>query len=478
MQKTRLACRVGFRGNIGLERAIGVDSNRLGKKALVVGASIAGLLAARVLSDHFEEVVLIDRDSLPEDAMDRKGVPQGRYYHVLLIRGQESLERFFPGFAIRLDEAGAPYVKWLSETRLCVNNGWLNRNDLNITTRNITRPKLEWIIREELKNRSNISFVDNCQADGLMIDNSGSRIIGLNVSYRRNAANQAGKTALLEGDLVIDASGRNSKLPMWLQSLGYEKPAKTEVNSWLGYSSRFYSKLSYDPDWKVMVMNSTAPDQPRGGSISLHENGQWMVTLTGYGRQHQPPTDPDEFLAFAKSLVYSDVYDAIATAIPSSEIGGFANTSNIWSHFEQLNRLPVGLIALGDSVGCFNPIYGQGMTTAALAAEALDAVLSDEKSIGTVGIAVQKRLAKILNTPWLMATAVDFQYPETEGKRPGGFASILQRYFDRLLANMRDDAQTARTFIEVLNMVKTPTSLFDLGLIGKALKIMPLRSGD
>ncbi len=358
------------------------------------------------------------------------------------------MERFFPGFATALDQAGAPSLRWLTDVNLYLSNGWLKRNDLNIITRTTTRPNLEWIVRQELAKLANVTFVDNCQVNGLVTDTSRTRLTGLNISYRRAVVEQDNQAEVLEADLIVDASGRNSKFPEWLKTIGYESPAETQVNSKLGYASCLYSKLSYEPDWKFIGINAKAPDQPRGGSISHQEGGQWMVTLMGYGEQHQPPTDLDGFLAFAKGMPSPEIYDALKTATPLSAISGYADTMNVWHHYEKLKQMPQSMIVLGDAVCCFNPIYGQGMTTAALAAETLNTCLSQRKPINGLGMSFQKQLAKVIANPWLLATGADFQFPETEGKRPGGLAGVAQAYFERLLQLTYSDPQVAKAFIE------------------------------
>jgi hypothetical protein len=278
-----------------------------------------------------------------------------------------------------------------------------------------------------------------------------------------------GKSETLLADLVLDASGRSTRLPEWLQAIGYQAPAQTQVDSKLGYASCLYSRLSFEPDWKIIGINTKAPNQRRGGTISLQEGGKWIVSLLGYGRQHQAPTDPEAFLAFAKSLSRPDIYQALKGAEPISDISGFANITNTWNHYERLERFPAGLVVLGDAVCCFNPIYAQGMTTVALAAETLDQCLSQIPSIDALGMTFQKRMAKVIASPWLLATGTDFQFPETEGKRPGGMTGLAQGYLERLLGMIHHDTQVATAFVEVMNMLKPPTALFHPSLFVKVL---------
>src|SRR5262249_24090681 len=159
------------------------------------------------------------------------------------------------------------------------------------------------------------------------------RVTGVSVSYRRGS-DQRGKGAeTIHADLVVDASGRSSHAPEWLTACGYEAPRQTVVNAFLGYSSRIYKKLSKPVAWKLLGMNPKPPDHPEGGSITLQEDGKWIVTLAGFARHH-PPTDDAGFLAFARELPLPHLYDAIKDAEPLSDIYGYQNTQNCLNHYE------------------------------------------------------------------------------------------------------------------------------------------------
>jgi 2-polyprenyl-6-methoxyphenol hydroxylase-like FAD-dependent oxidoreductase len=444
-----------------------INAQPTAKHAIVIGASIAGLLAARILHDHFDLVTIIERDQLPQGADYRKGVPQAHHTHVLMMRGQQILERLFPGFSNDLDAYGAPRMQWLTDVNLYYGGGPVQQFDLGIETRNTSRPTLEWIVRQYLMAYDNVQFLSNAQVDNLLTDESKQRLTGVQITYRRGS-DQGSGTESIRADFVIDAGGRGSRTPQWFTALGYEAPQETIVNPHLGYASRVYKRLSKPVKWKLMGYNPQPPNNPEGGSITLQENGQWIVTLAGFAKRF-PPTDEAGFLAFARDLRLPVIYDAIKDGEPLTDIHGYQNTQNCMHHYERLTRMPKRFVVVGDAFCCFNPLYGHGMTVSAMGAELLDEFLRAQPNLETgldnIGQNFQKKLAKLISIPWLMATGTDFQYPTTDGKRPGKITQVAQSYLERLVNQMPYNPVVAKAFIEVMNLVKPPTSLFHPRLI-------------
>lgn len=225
-------------------------SGHIAGHAVVIGASITGLLAARVLADYFDRVTVLERDQLPDSAQIRSGVPQAHHLHVLLRRGQISLNRFFPNFEQSLDEAGVPAMRWTQDALVFGQKGWLPQADLGFSTRNCSRSLLEWQVRQHLSAYTNVCFQDNCQIDRLLTDDSQTRITGVGITYRHGAGEAASQKDTLMADFVVDASGRTSHTPEWLEMLGCGKPEEALVDSFLGYASRAYAGLSYPVEWK------------------------------------------------------------------------------------------------------------------------------------------------------------------------------------------------------------------------------------
>ena len=437
----------------------------IGKQALVIGGSMAGMLAARALSDYFEQVTIVERDRLPDGAENRSGVPQARHLHLLLSEGFSIMEELFPGLNEELAAAGVPEIHWCWDSVNLTAGGWLPRFKSGVITRVPTRVLLDWTIRQRLHQNPRIQFVQERQVVGLTATSENGKVTGLKVKKRGSEDEE-----MLPADLVVDASGRDSHAPEWLQALGYEAPPETHVNAFLGYATRWYEGLNRPSiDWHMAIVTPKPPEIPRGGGMLEVEGGRWIVTLAGMNKDF-PPTDEDGFLEFARSLVSPIIYDAIKDATPISSIAGYQRTANRQRHFERLSRLPGGFVVLGDAACAFNPVYGQGMTLAAIGAKALGECLSSDGDLTTLPPRFQKRLAGVLNDAWLMATGEDLRYPGTEGKRPSKLVRLTQKYLDRVQQAMPYDNDLTLAFIEVMNLRKPPTSLFHPKIMWKVLR--------
>ena len=434
------------------------------QRAIVIGGSMAGLLAARVLLDHFTEVVLIERDDILISQNARLGVPQSHHAHVLLTQGQRLLEQLFPGLAAELTAAGAPTVEWTADWLMLGLWKWMPRCQSDLSGRACSRTLLEEMIRQRLLAYPNITLLSECRVEGLLSANEATRVTGVKLR-RRDSVKSA--TDSLSAALVVDASGRNSILPQWLTQLGYLAPPETTMNAFLGYASRWYQRPeNLKVDWQGMTISAVEGVNSRGGVLYPIEHGssaphsvRWIVTLGGVGRDY-PPTDEAGFLEFARSLRVPLLYDLLKTAQPLSPIYSYRRTENCWRHYERLQRFPDGIVAIGDAVCAFNPVYGQGMTTAALGAVTLDRALDQSRSSNGFPLRFHKQLAQTLHNPWLMATGEDSRWSTTEGAKPNWSDRIVQKYVDRVSMLMQDSPTLLTAFAEVVHMVKPPTALF------------------
>ena len=454
---------------------------------------MAGLFAANVLADHCEQVTVLERDeewspkprvtghtvnadSLPQ-ADGRPGVPQSRHVHVLLLRGVRVLRRHFPGLEEELLALGAPSLNWLKDTAALAGGSWLPRFDSNLIGFSVSRTLLENQVRERLRCRGNIQFRTGC------------RVVGLSSSYtetdshghrdREGGPNDAlvtgtvctvgDETVTLHADLVVDASGRSSRLPRWLEELGYAAPQESTVNADVGYATRWYRiPEKWQADWKMVLLATRFPDIKGGAVVQPVEGDRWVVTLVGYAGDH-PPTDEAGFEEFARRLIGPQVWDAISAAEPLTGIGGYRRTENHWRHYDRLKRWPQGLIALGDSVCAFNPVYAQGMTASALSAEILDDFLKrrwtrkrgglESAPLGSSGLVFQKKLAKMLQTPWQLATSDDFRW----AGRKAGDASLIERFMHRYIEHVLDRIHrpdVCLAFFNAAHLISPPATLF------------------
>jgi 2-polyprenyl-6-methoxyphenol hydroxylase-like FAD-dependent oxidoreductase len=437
--------------------------------AIVIGGGIAGLLAARVLADHFDLVTIIERDRFPEKPEPRQGTPQSYHPHVLLVQGQLILERLFPRLKDELVRNGASSVDWTADFRWLLMGGWAPRFPSGITSRACTRNLLEAIIRQHLVNDRPVELLEASQVTGLLANTGNTAVTGVRVRDGN------GKEAEIPAQLVVDASGRGSKAPKWLQSLGYGMPQETTIKSFLGYATRWYQTLGGSPlDYKVLYLMPKAPDHPRGGVIHQVEDGRWLVNLIGVGRDY-PPADEAGFLNFARSMHTPEIYEAIRDAQPLSPIYGYQRTENRWRHYERLSRLPENFVVLGDAVCAFNPVYGQGITVAALGVLTLDQCLRQQNqrrsNRALTGLAqrFQKQLAKVNTVPWLMATGDDFRWPTTEGGQPDSMTRLMHWYLDRVMLVASESAEVYKVLVEVLHLLKPPTALFQPGILAQVM---------
>lgn len=425
-------------------------------QAVVIGGSMAGLMNARVLSQYFDRVTVVERDTLPDAPDFRNGVPQGRHLHALLQQGQQIMEAMFPGLAEDFVELGAPRFTWGKDAAYLTAGGWIKRFDTGIQTNFVSRPALEYLIRRRLTELSpNVTFL--AQTDVLELVVEGDTVKGVKIQSRIHKTVET-----LDADLVVDAAGRNSKAVEWLTALGYEAPKETEIKSYIGYATRWYEKPAEPQDWKgLFIVGRPTENIKRGGGIFEVEGNQWVVTLGGINKDY-PPTDEEGFLEFARTLVTPVLYEVIKDAKPVSPIYGYRVTGNRLRHFDQMKRRPENYLVTGDAVCAFNPQYGQGMTVAGMEAVMLDGLLKHTNVRDLRGFATKfhRALPKVVNNAWLTATGEDLRYPETEGERPNAAVRMIQRYMDMLFTYMMDDEHVTRRLIQVLNLSAEPTTLF------------------
>ena len=434
-------------------------NGRLGKRAIVIGGSIGGLLTARVLRDFFTEVTIIERDACSDDFEPRKGVPQGKNVHVIFGGGIRVINRLFPGFFDSLATAGSVVCDFSKD--LCWYHGgvWKARPKLDLVSYWQSRPFLESNLRQRLRNDSDIQILEKCAVVGLIASSDKSRITGVEV--RRSEGEE--KTEQLEADLVVDASGRGSQTARWLETFGYARPEETTVEVNIGYASRMYEPTpDRTRDWQIMALYGTPPKSTRTGYIFPIEGGRWLVSEVGFLKDY-PPDDDAGFLEFARGMELPDFYEAIKDARPLTPISTFKFPANRWHHYERVSRFPTGMLVIGDAISTFNPVYGQGMSVCALEVDALRQLLEHCQSRGAIpaDLARQffRRAAKIIETPWMLATQSDFLYPQTNGKRPLR-TNPLNFYLARVLQLCSGNERIVKTFYEVMHFVKKPTALF------------------
>ncbi|MGB8699920.1 MAG: FAD-dependent monooxygenase [Thermosynechococcaceae cyanobacterium] len=444
-------------------------SEKYTSQAIVIGGSIAGLLAARVLSSYFDRVLILERDRLSSQSKPRQGIPQAHHPHVLLIQGQQILEQLFPGLTTHLVDQGALEIDWSADFRWHLGSGWAPRFPSGLVSIACTRNLLESSIRQQLLKDTRIEMLEAHQVQGLLTDDTHRQVTGVRV---QNTQKQAVE---MTAQLVVDASGRSSKASKWLKSMGYDEPKESTVKSYLGYSTCWYQSLNEEIlNCKMLYLMPKPPDQTRGVVMQKTEKGRWLVNLIGVGKDY-PPNNEADFLDFAKSLHDPVVYEALRDAQPLSSIQAYQRTENHRRHYEHLLHQPNNFIMMGDAVCAFNPVYGQGMTTAARGAIALDQCLSQfqkvQSPLNLNGFATRfhKKLAKVNSLPWMMATSDDFRWPKTIGKTPGFATGLMQKYLIEVQKEVPQDKFIFKKLAEVIHLVSPPYSLFHPLISGKIM---------
>jgi 2-polyprenyl-6-methoxyphenol hydroxylase-like FAD-dependent oxidoreductase len=434
-----------------MRRESGEDTvtEKTGGHAVVLGASVAGLLAARVLADHYQRVSVVERDVSPPIGSHRRGVPHGRHLHGLHSRGRRVLEELFEGFTAEMVADGAVTSDVLANTRWQLSGYQLRRAEVGLTGLFSSRPFLEGHIRTRVAALPNVHILEHTDVVSLRAE--AGRVTGVRIMPRE--AGEPGQT--LDADLVVDATGRGSRTPLWLEQLGYDRPPVDRLEIGVSYATRTYRlRPGAMGEVSLIVCNAT-PDNPRSGVMAAVEGHRYILTLVA--RNGEPaPLDPAAFEEFAAALPFPDIAEAIRDGEPLDSPVPFKFPASVRHRYERLRRLPAGLLVTGDAVCSFNPVYGQGMTVAALEAEVLGRLLS-------AGGAPQPQrwfaeIAKVVNGPWDGATGADLADPLVPGKRTAK-VRLINAYLTRLHAAASTDASLARALIRVLSMTDRPEGL-------------------
>ncbi|MFJ4184942.1 FAD-dependent oxidoreductase [Kitasatospora sp. NPDC089509] len=436
--------------------------------AVVVGGGVGGLVAARVLADHFDRVTVLEQDTLTADTGYRKGVPQARHTHALLARGGHVMEQLFPGLREELAAQGAPVFDLGESARFRFPSGWAPRTHIGVLVQNATRPALEGCLRRRVLALEPVSIRSGWRVQDLGWDPAHRRVTGV-LAAPTSEAPGAGLRPVA-ADLVVHAAGRDSHLADWLHRAGYPAPASRTVRSSTTYASRlFKAPPGVMNGYHVVGGTPHAPDVRRAGGVQAVEGGMVIVTLLGAGGE-VPPGDERGFLAYARSLPHPDIAEIITAGTPVGPVYRALRLDNRWVLYHRMPRWPERLLVLGDAVCSFNPVYGQGMTVAALEAELLGRLLRRADRVRDLaGIAprFQRRLARALAVPWAVATSTDL------GWAPGGSsprARLTRWYGDQLIALIPDSPRVYRSVYQVAQMVRSPVALLHPAVLGSVAR--------
>ncbi len=431
-------------------------------RAVVLGGSIAGLFAARVLADAYDEVIIVDRDVLVGVAEARRGCPQGRHINGLLARGQQALEELYPGITEELYASTAAGGDLAGDVRWYFNGKVLKQQHAGLVAIGATRPLLERHVRERTQALTNVSFVEQHDILGLETTADRSRVIGVRVQSLEGGA----ATRTISADLVVDATGRGSRTPVWLEELGYPRVEEERKKIGLGYVTQHY-RLTTDPHQGDLSINPAASAKlPRGAIFTKTDGGRIEMTTYGLLGDH-PPTDQEGLLAFLKTLAAPEIHEAVRHAELLDEPVAFRFPTTLRRRYEKMRRLPDGLLVTGDAVCCFNPIYAQGMTVAVLGA----LTIRDHLHSGATpqpGQYFRDLAHDVIDPPWQMTNTVDLSFPGVEGRRTLQ-VRVAQAYLRLVQAAATRDGNVTAAYMRAAGLVERPESLMRPRLLVRVL---------
>ncbi|MBE1551404.1 2-polyprenyl-6-methoxyphenol hydroxylase-like FAD-dependent oxidoreductase [Mycobacterium sp. OAS707] len=437
---------------------------KLGEHAVVLGASMGGLVAARVLSDFYDHVTVVERDVLPPDAANRRGVPQGRHVHALLGRGSAVLDELFPAFTDELVGAGAPAFDYqdMAEAYFSFAGHEMSRTGaLNVPSIFLpSRPLLETLVGQRLRAIENVALFDGYDVVDLASTPESDRVTGVRI--RRHSGDDE---QLLAADLVADATGRGSRTPVFLEGMGYGRPKEDSLQVRLAYSSQLL-RLPPGTLEEKLVLIGAVPGRPSGMAFLGYENDTWMFTVFGMAGV-EPPCQLADMLSYAEGFAPAHVLGAISNGEPLADVCRYRYPETRWRRYDKMRRFPAGLVVLGDAICSFNPVYGQGMTVAALQALALGACL--RRGGDELARRYFREAAKPISVAWQFAVGADLSLPEVEGPRPW-LAQLSNRYVSRLQTVAETDSAVAQQFFRVTGLLDPPATLLHPRMLLRAAR--------
>ncbi|MEV5395691.1 FAD-dependent oxidoreductase [Streptomyces cellulosae] len=443
----------------------------MSRRAVVIGAGLSGMLAAAVLSaTGADEVVVVDRDELPDGPAHRRGLPQGRHAHLLMEGGLRAMEELLEGAELRkrLLAAGAHEIPLNSGMLALTPEGWLRRwRRTGPSMLTCTRALLDWVVREAVLERAPVTV-----RKGAVVGLTGSaeQVRGVRLA-------EPGGDVDLDADLVVDASGRGTRVVSWLDGLGVSGVRERAVDSGLVNATRLYRVPEGAEDFPLTIVqpNPYLSRPARSAMIMPVEGGRWLVSCGG-SRGGEPPSDPEGFLRYTLALPDPIVGRLISGAEPLGDVHLSRSTSNVRRYLEKLPRWPERFVVLGDALATFNPAYGHGMSVAAFGAR----VLSRELTRGGMtapGLArrVVRGAARAAEPAWTMAVSQDVLYPDVRGGgRPSPADRLVTAYTRRMMRAATSSFTAASVIWHVTSLLTPPTRMFRPSAAVAALAGPPL----
>jgi 2-polyprenyl-6-methoxyphenol hydroxylase-like FAD-dependent oxidoreductase len=432
-------------------------------RAVVIGASIAGLCAARVLSDFYDQVTIFERDELPSTPVNRPAVPQGRHLHLLMARGAAEFESLFPGLLDDMVAAGVPKLEnrpdciYFGAAGHVLGTGHTLRDEF--TAYVPSRPHLEWQIRRRTLAIGNVELAQRSVREP-QFDAGAQRVTGVLVDSGHGADPE-----VVPADLVVDAAGRGTRLPVWLQQWGFERPREDVVDVGIGYASQQF-RLADGLITERVIVAGASREHSLGLGMLGYEDGGWVITTFGVAKV-EPPQSFSEMVRLAHTLLPSRLADALQHAEPVGEVAFHKFPASRWRRYDKLDRFPAGILPLGDAVASFDPTFGQGMTMTSLQAGHLRRALAAGEH--DVAPAVNRATAKTTYPVWMMTAIGDFAFHHAAGSAPWWYRPVGS-LFDQFLGAAETDPVLAEWFLRRFSLLDSLYMIPSAKLIGRTIR--------
>lgn len=436
-------------------------------KVIIIGGGIAGKLAARVLSDFFQEVVILERDQEPSTPTTRNGAPQGNHIHALLHAGENGLEKLFPGISKQFHTNGAIKINSTQDLAWFHHGVWKYRYDGGYTTTLQTRPHLEWHITQYIHKIKNVTVLYNQTVKKYIFNEKENRMVGVEVMDGNDSM------ITLTADLVVDASGASSLSSRWFKDQHIHIPTE-KVKIGLTYVSQLVELPDTgNRNFEIKLLYPNPPAEKIGGSLSKVEGDRYIVTFIGYHdsiNEKEISKNDQGLFELASKLPKTDIYEELQNANLLSPMSVYRVPHILWRKIDKVQKLPAGLMLIGDSLCRIDPFFGQGMSIAVLEALALQKIYQNQQqSQQKVIDAFHKKARKIIGPIWNMVVTEDFRYPDTKGKKPLGLP-FLQWYAKKVFLLSSENPKIYDSFIKVMNLTAPMTILMQPKILWSVIK--------
>ncbi|WP_156575618.1 NAD(P)-binding protein [Bacillus luti] len=423
-------------------------------KAVVIGGSLAGKLAAKALSTTFKEVIIIEAGEKWDGKASRKRVPQSNHPHVLLKGGEKAIEELFPNITNELIEAGSIENNFTRDLKWHQFGLWKQPFIGEVQMIQQSRLLLEWHIQKRIDQILNITTKYETLVEGLLVDVKIHKVCGVKVKCL-----ETGMQEEIHADIIVDASGFGSKSIEWLREYDIEvQEEKVRID--LFYTTKMFQlKENETLNCCNMLMSPSFPDNPYGVLIQTIEDNRYFVTFSGYANEKAPQTD-EEFYNFAENLSISNVTDFLNKAEAISHIKTYKIPYQVCRRFDLVNNLPERLLVVGDAHCRFDPVFGQGVSVAAMEAHQLQLLLQRRQKLDkTFTQQFYKETAHIIQTPWEMTTTEISRHPQL--KRELTIKQKFQLWYTKQIYQLSaTDSDVYIRLVRVMNLIRSPFHLF------------------